>query len=104
MPALEPAQLLLGSMPDVAMVIDRDGRILYTNREAPGEPLVGTSLFDHDLGAEAEARMRAALHQVFNGGKPMSVRGRVDRSLTTSPPGTSAAGARSSARARSSPG
>ena len=59
-------------MPDVAIVVDRDGRILYTNREVPGQPLVGTSLFDHDLGAEAEARMRAALHQVFTVGKPMS--------------------------------
>jgi diguanylate cyclase (GGDEF)-like protein/PAS domain S-box-containing protein len=42
------------------------------NREAPGQHLVGTSLFDHDLGADAEARMRAALHQVFTQGKPMS--------------------------------
>jgi diguanylate cyclase (GGDEF)-like protein/PAS domain S-box-containing protein len=69
---VEPAQLLLGSMPDVAIVLDRDGRILYTNREAPGQPLVGTSVFEHNLGAEAEARMRAAMHQVFNAGKPMS--------------------------------
>jgi diguanylate cyclase (GGDEF)-like protein/PAS domain S-box-containing protein len=59
-------------MPDLALVIDRDGHILYVNREAPGQHLVGTSLFDHDLGAEAEARMRAALHQVFTQGKPMS--------------------------------
>jgi diguanylate cyclase (GGDEF)-like protein/PAS domain S-box-containing protein len=69
---MEPARLLLGSMPDVAIVVDRDGRILYTNREPPGEPMIGTTLFDHDLGAEAEARMRAGLHQVFNAGKPMS--------------------------------
>ena len=69
---LEPAQLLLGSMPDVAIVIDRDGRILYTNREVPGQKMVGSSLFDHNLGAEAEARMRAALHQVFTVGKPFS--------------------------------
>ena len=69
---LEPARLLLGSMPDIALVIDRDGRILYTNQEPPGEQLIGTTLFDHDLGAEAEARMRAALHQVFNACKPMS--------------------------------
>ena len=59
-------------MPDVAIVVDRDGRILYTNREVPGQPLVGTSLFQHNLGAEAEARMRAAMHQVFTVGKPMS--------------------------------
>jgi diguanylate cyclase (GGDEF)-like protein/PAS domain S-box-containing protein len=69
---LEPARLLLGSMPDVALVVDRDGRILYMNREVPGQQLVGTTVFDHDLGAEAEARMRAALHQVFTAGKPMS--------------------------------
>ncbi len=70
--SLEPARLLLGSMPDLALVIDREGRILYVNRETPGQHLVGTSLFDHDLGADAEARMRAALHQVFTQGKPMS--------------------------------
>jgi PAS domain S-box-containing protein len=69
---LEPARLLLGSMPDLALVIDREGRILYVNREVPGQELVGTSLFQHDLGADAEARMRAALHQVFTQGKPMS--------------------------------
>ena len=69
---LEPARLLLGSMPDLALVIDREGHILYVNREVPGQHLVGTSLFDHDLGADAEARMRAALHQVFTQGKPMS--------------------------------
>ena len=69
---LEPARLLLGSMPDVALVVDRDGRIVYTNREPPGEQMIGTTLFDHDLGADAEARMRAALHQVFNAGKPIS--------------------------------
>ena len=59
-------------MPDIALVVDQDGRILFANRETPGDPLEGTSLFDHDLGAEAEARMRAALHQVFSGGRPMS--------------------------------
>jgi len=69
---LESARLLLGSMPDVALVIDREGRILYTNQEEPDQDLVGTALFDHDLGAEAEARMRAALHQVFTLGKPIS--------------------------------
>jgi hypothetical protein len=42
------------------------------NREVPGQELVGTTLFDHNLGPEAEARMRAALHQVFVAGKPMS--------------------------------
>jgi diguanylate cyclase (GGDEF)-like protein/PAS domain S-box-containing protein len=70
--SLEPARLLLGSMPDLAIVIDREGRILYVNREVPGQELIGTSLFQHDLGADAEARMRAALHQVFTQGKPMS--------------------------------
>ena len=69
---LESAQLLLGSMPDIAVVVDRDGRILYVNRELPGQEMAGTTLFDHNLGADAEARMRAALHQVFNAGKPMS--------------------------------
>ena len=69
---LEPARLLLGSMPDVALVVDRDGRILYMNREVPGQELVGTTLFEHNLGPEAEARMRAALHQVFVAGRPMS--------------------------------
>ena len=69
---LEPARLLLGSMPDIALVVDRDGVILYTNREVPDQLIVGTTLFDHDLGADAEARMRAALHQVFNSGKPIS--------------------------------
>ena len=69
---LESVDLLLGSMPDVAVLVDRDGRILYTNRELPGQQMTGTSLFDHDLGAEAEARMRAALHQVFTAGKPFS--------------------------------
>jgi diguanylate cyclase (GGDEF)-like protein/PAS domain S-box-containing protein len=69
---LEPARLLLGSMPDIALVVDRDGRILYANREPAGEQMIGSTLFDHDLGAEAEARMRAGLHQVFNAGKPMS--------------------------------
>ena len=69
---LEPARLLLGSMPDVALVVDRDGRILYMNREVPGQEMVGTTLFEHNLGPEAEARMRAALHQVFVAGRPMS--------------------------------
>lgn len=69
---LEPVRLLLGSMPDVALLVDPDGCILYVNREGPGQPVAGTSLFDHDLGAEAEARMRAALHQVFSAGRPMS--------------------------------
>ena len=68
---LEPG-LLLGGMADVALVVDRDGRILYANRELPGQPMVGTTVFEHDLGAEAEARMRAALHQVFAAGKPIS--------------------------------
>ena len=69
---LEAARLLLGSMSDVAMVVDRDGRILYVNHEPPDERMAGTTLFDHDLGADAEARMRAALHQVFEGHKPLS--------------------------------
>ena len=69
---VESARLLLGRMPDVAVIVDRDGRILYTNREPPGEDLTGTSVFDHDLGGGAEARMRAALHQVFSVGKPIS--------------------------------
>ena len=69
---LEPARLLLGSMPDIAIVVDRDARILYVNREPPGQPMTGTTLFDHGLGADAEARMRAALHQVFESGRPMS--------------------------------
>ena len=34
--------------------------------------MVGTSVFDHELGAKAEARMRAALHQVFGKRKPIS--------------------------------
>ena len=59
-------------MADVALVVDRDGRILYANRELPGQPMVGTTVFEHDLGAEAEARMRAALHQVFAAAKPIS--------------------------------
>jgi len=62
---LESVALLLGGMVDIALVLDRDGRILYTNRELPDEPMIGTTVFEHDLGAEAEARMRAALHQVF---------------------------------------
>ena len=69
---LEPVRLLLGGMADVAVVVDRDGRVLYTNREAPANPVTGTTVFDHGLGAEAEARMRAALHQVFTQGKPIS--------------------------------
>ena len=100
---LESAALLLGGMADVALVVDRDGRILYTNREVPARPMVGTTLFDHDLGAEAEARMRAALHQVFNSGRPMSVRGRGAGRERRARSGTSAAGARSSATARSWP-
>jgi diguanylate cyclase (GGDEF)-like protein/PAS domain S-box-containing protein len=69
---LESAKSLLGGMADVAVVVDRDGRILYTNREAPGQAVTGTTVFEHDLGADAEARMRAALHQVFTASKPMS--------------------------------
>ena len=59
-------------MPDVALVVDRNGRILYSNREVTGQPFEGTSLFEHGLGADAEARVRAALHQVFERAKPMS--------------------------------
>jgi PAS domain S-box-containing protein len=59
-------------MADLALVVDHDGRILYTNRELPGEPMVGTTVFEHNMGAEAEARMRAALHQVFTASKPVS--------------------------------
>ncbi len=70
--ALDSARLLLGGMTDVALVVDRDGRILYTNRELPGEAITGTTVFEHELGAEAEARMRAALHQVFSAGKAIS--------------------------------
>ena len=69
---LESANSLLGGMSDLAVVVDRDGQILYTNREVPGQAVTGTALFDHDLGPEAEARMRAAMHQVFGAGKPMS--------------------------------
>ena len=69
---LEPVRLVLGGMSDLALLVDRDGRILYTNRESAGEPMVGTTVFDHGLGAEAEARMRAALHQVFSRGEPIS--------------------------------
>ena len=68
---LEAAQLLLGSMPDIALVVDQEGRILFSNRDT-GESLEGTSLFEHALGADAEARMRAALHQVFTRARPMS--------------------------------
>ena len=63
---------LLGGMADVALVVDRNGRILYTNQELPGQAVTGTTVFEHDLGAEAEARLRAALHQVFSAGKPLS--------------------------------
>src|SRR5687767_8410376 len=59
-------------MADVALIVDRDGRILYTNRELAGQPMTGTTVFEHDLGAEAEARMRAALHHVMAAGKPVS--------------------------------
>ena len=69
---LDAAHAVLGGMSDVALIVDRDGLILYSNREVPGYELTRTSLFEHELGAEAEARMRAALHQVFNAGKPMS--------------------------------
>ena len=68
---LESARLLLAGLADVALVVDRDGRILYTNREVSGRPMIGTTVFDHDLGVEAEVRMRAALHQVFNSGRSM---------------------------------
>jgi PAS domain S-box-containing protein len=68
---LDSARLLLSGMADVAIVVDRDGRILYTNREGHGRPMTGTTVFDHDLGVEAEVRMRAALHQVFNSGRTM---------------------------------
>jgi diguanylate cyclase (GGDEF)-like protein/PAS domain S-box-containing protein len=69
---LEPVRLLLDGMDDVAVIVDRDGRVLYTNREARTNPVTGTTVFDHGLGPEAEARMRAALHQVFTGAKPIS--------------------------------
>ena len=69
---LDSARLLLGGMADLALVVDRDGRILYTNRELPGQPMTGTTVFAYHLGAEAEARMRAALHQVFSSARTMS--------------------------------
>jgi len=59
-------------MADLALVVDRDGRILYTNRELPGQPMAGSTVFAYHLGAEAEARMRAALHQVFSSARTMS--------------------------------
>ncbi|MGH2837260.1 MAG: putative bifunctional diguanylate cyclase/phosphodiesterase [Thermoleophilaceae bacterium] len=68
---LQSVDVLLGGMSDLALVVDPDGRILYTNRDPDGG-LTGTTLFDHDLGAESEARTRAALHQVFVIGKPIS--------------------------------
>ena len=67
---LGAASRLLGAMSDLALVVDRDGRILYSNRQ--GERMTGTTVFEHDLGAEAEARMRAALHQVFGARQPIS--------------------------------
>jgi diguanylate cyclase (GGDEF)-like protein/PAS domain S-box-containing protein len=70
--ARESVGLLLGGMADIALVLDRHGRILYTNREPPGEPMIGTTVFEHNLGTEAEVRMRAGLHQVFNARKPIA--------------------------------
>jgi diguanylate cyclase (GGDEF)-like protein/PAS domain S-box-containing protein len=67
----ESVELLLGSMPDIALLVDRDGRILYTNRAPAEQQVIGTSLFDHDLGSEAHGRMRHALDQVFRG-QPVS--------------------------------
>ncbi len=57
---------------ELLLVVDHEGRILYVNRDVPGPDMVGTTVFDHELGAGAEARMRAALHQVFTVGRPMS--------------------------------
>jgi diguanylate cyclase (GGDEF)-like protein/PAS domain S-box-containing protein len=68
----EAVRLLLGSMPDIALVVDERGRILYANRSGLGEEAIGTSLFDHDLGGEAHERIQAALAQVFGTGQPVS--------------------------------
>ena len=70
--ATESAELIVGSMPDIALLVDEEARILYTNRELPNAPTIGTTLFDHGLGTEAESRMRGALSRVFGAGEPVS--------------------------------
>ena len=58
----EAAELLLGSMPDIALLVDPAGDILYANRALPSD---ARNLFQAGLGDEAAARMRSALECVF---------------------------------------
>ena len=68
----ESVELLLGSMPDIALLVDETGLILYANRDAPDAATIGTSLFQQGLGDDAEGRLRNALTRVFESGEPFS--------------------------------
>ena len=61
---------LLENLPDVAMVVDRQSRILYANRPAPNTPienLVGSIGFAH-VRPEDVAKCRQALETAFTSG------------------------------------
>jgi PAS domain S-box-containing protein len=58
------------SVPDLLLLVDREGRILYMNRLPPGvvgEQVSGTSVFDF-VPLESGPELRKSLGQIFTGG------------------------------------
>src|SRR5258708_3934813 len=57
------------SVPDLLLLVDRDGRILYMNRLPPGvvrDQVRSTSVFDY-VPPESEPELRQSLGQIFTG-------------------------------------
>jgi two-component system cell cycle sensor histidine kinase/response regulator CckA len=63
---------LVENVPDVILVVDRTGEILFINHavhEMSVDEVVGTSIFDYILASQLEG-IKAYLEWVFEGGKP----------------------------------
>ena len=78
-------QCLAEAVPDILLLISRDGTILYVNRGAEGVPreaVRGTRVFDY-VPAELRAEIRKSLAELFGGGSA-----RVRQIPATHPDGT----------------
>jgi PAS domain S-box-containing protein len=68
----ERLRMMLERVPDVVLVVDRDGTMLYlglpTGIEREGEP-IGRKIYEY-VPADQHERMRSAIEQVFSTGQP----------------------------------